>query len=113
MDIEVKHETNALFNSMEEVNVNTLEHQMKEEYGDQIFDFWQVKIETNLIIASLLIMTGRRMTMRPLCETNAAPQFACLECSDVVTSLRALSIHRRQMHCEPHKCRLWRAQAAQ
>lgn len=81
---------------------------MKEEYSDQISEFCQVKIEEKMIIAHNLSPNYDSSSDedRPLCETNSATQFACLDCSDVLTSLRALHIHRRQMHCDlkPHKC---------
>lgn len=104
---EVKHEQYAVCNSMKEMFKNTTENQMKEEYGDQISNYCQVKIEENITIHNLSPNYDSSSDEdRPLSKTNSAPKFACLDCSDVLTSLRALHIHRRQVHCEPkpHKC---------
>lgn len=101
---EVMQEIDELCISATDMHKNSLEILKCEDNKDEISNFLQDNLEENIIDAPQNdISTDDERSAGD--KTNTA-QFACLDCSDVMTSLRALYRHRRQVHGElkPHKC---------
>lgn len=101
---EVKQDI-ALCISAAEMHKNIIvETSKKENDKVPISDYSPTNLEENIIIDAHNndISTDDE---RSGAKTNTA-QFTCLDCSEAMTSLRALYRHRRQVHGElkPHKC---------
>lgn len=102
---EVEQEIDALCISSVEMHKNAVETLKNKDEKSQISKYLQDNLEENIIIDA---PNNDISTDDERCagEKHKPAQFTCLDCSDLMTSLRALYRHRRQVHGElkPHKC---------
>lgn len=91
--------------SAAELHKNTVETLKNEDEKGQISNYLQDSLEENILIDAHHNSDISTDDERSGKKTNTA-RFTCLECKDIMNSLRALYRHRREVHGElkPHKC---------